>query len=348
MRIRWQALKGNPEAAFLALDLAMVLLISVNLLWWLLDYVMMNTGTGVLIARYFPDIYLGYREHWHEQMIIYDTFFTLFLVSELAFRWAVAILRKTYYRWFFYPFIHWYDVLGIIPIPGFRVLRLLRLISILYRLHHMGVIDLAQGGLFQMAQKYYRIVLEEISDRVVLNVLDGIKHEVQDFSPVSHKLIDKAVLPRRDIIVDWLASRLGEVSRHAYVAHEQELESYLDRVVNEAFATNEDIQRLKRTLPVVGNRLEKELRTVVGGLLFDITGRILRDAGNPGNAAMHDVSQALFDTLSTPEEGVSEAARGILIDVIDLLKEQIAVQRWKVDESRHESPGPASAAPPPG
>ena len=53
----------------------------------------------------------------------------------------MAIRKQTYPRWYFYPFLHWYDLLGCIPIGSFRMLRLLRLISLTIRLQKMGIID---------------------------------------------------------------------------------------------------------------------------------------------------------------------------------------------------------------
>ena len=179
MKIRWQSLRGHADAPLIILDLALLLLITGNLLWLLLDAIMMNTGTGLMIARQWPDFARHYRDNLHPDLLLYDSYFTFFLISELLLRWAVAIYRKTYHRWFFYPFVHWYDVLGSIPLPAFRVLRLLRIVSILYRLQKMGVIDLTTSGPFPIVYKYYQILLEELSDRIVVNVLEGVQREVR-------------------------------------------------------------------------------------------------------------------------------------------------------------------------
>ncbi len=332
MKIRWRVLKGHPESFFLALDLLVLVLISANLLWLLLDAILLNTGSGLMIGEHFPAFHQHYRDYWHPRLLVYDTFFTLFLLAELALRWGVAIYRQTYHRWFFYPFVHWYDVLGCIPIPGFRLLRLLRLISILYRLQTLGVINLAEGGLFRVLYKYYRMVLEELSDRIVINVLEGVQREVKQLGPVSHNLMEKVVSPRREAIVSWLASRLGEVSRHAMHEQEAHLGRYLNGVVDEAFAQNPEVRRLAGSVPIIGPRLEQELRLIVSGLLLDISSRIIHDAGRPGNEAMQDIAAALFDTLTRSEEGMNEAMHDILMDAIELIKDKIEVQQWKLDE----------------
>lgn len=341
MKINWQALRGQAEAPFLVLDLILLVLISLNIVWLLLDTILLSTGTGILLHDYFPDLHDRYRLHFHKTFLIYDTIFTGFLILELGVRWVVAIMRQTYYRWFFYPFVHWYDVLGIIPIPGFRILRLLRVISIVYRLHQLRIIDVARGGLFQVVEKYYRMVLEELSDRIVINVLEGMQDEIRQMGPVSQRLVGSVIAPRRDVIVNWFASGLGKVSRHSLETHERELSAYLTATVDRAFAENTEVQRLRRSIPVVGSKIEEELRLIVSGLLFDILNRILSDLGSEDNAALTDVSGALFDTLTAPEEPMNEAIRGILLDAMELIKAQVAIQQWKVEDQREHSEGPA-------
>ena len=41
-------------------------------------------------------------------------FLTLFLF-EFGVRWSLSVRRREYARWYFFPMLHWYDVLGLIP-----------------------------------------------------------------------------------------------------------------------------------------------------------------------------------------------------------------------------------------
>ncbi|MDE2421958.1 MAG: hypothetical protein KGO49_12365 [Gammaproteobacteria bacterium] len=63
-------------------------------------------------------------------------FITGFLVIEISVRWLIAIIQQRYFRWFFFPFIRWYEVLGCLPI--LRPLRLFRTFIIAYRLYLLG------------------------------------------------------------------------------------------------------------------------------------------------------------------------------------------------------------------
>ncbi len=177
MPIRWDALKQHRrEAPWLVLDLFVLALITVNLVLLLADTLLLNSGAGLLLGRFQPELITAWRTEWHHPVWLYDTILTGFLIGELALRWAVAVYGRTYHRWFFYPFIHWYDVLGCLP--GLQALRLFRLVTVFYRLNRMGLL-LIGGGLIITARKYYNIVLEEISDRIVLNVLEGVRQEIR-------------------------------------------------------------------------------------------------------------------------------------------------------------------------
>lgn len=348
MKIDWRALRGQPDAPFLVLDLLVMVLIGGNLLWLLLDAILLNSGSGLLLARHYPDLAIYYREKLHPDLLVYDTYFTLFLIAELTLRWGVAIRRKTYHRWFFYPFVHWYDVLGCIPLPLFRFLRLLRLVSILYRLQTLRVIDLSQSGPFPIVYKYYQVLLEELSDRIVINVLEGVQREVSAGGPFRQRLTKEVLLPRREVIVSWLGGLLTETSALAYTEHRASLAAYLHDRAREAISTNHDLSRVTRRLPLIGSALERELQTIVGDLLVQITDDVLTDMGKPGNEAVEDIAGGFFDTFTRTHPEMGDAVSGILLDSLELIKAQVAVQQWKLGESpddrADDAPSPTASS----
>lgn len=338
MKIHWRALRGHSDAPLIILDLVLLLLISGNLLWLLLDAILMSTGTGLMVERHWPERMHYYQQELRPFLLLCDSYFTVFLIGELLLRWSVAIYRRTYHRWFFYPFVHWYDVLGSLPLAPFRFLRLLRLVSIFYRLQKMGVIDLSQTGPFPLFYKYYRIVLEELSDRIVVNVLEGVQREVHAGGPFRHRLTEEVLLPRRDVITAWLASRLTETSAGAYTEHRERLSAYLQERTHKAIATNPDLNRITHRLPVLGATLEHELQVIVAGLLVQIVDDLLTDLGRPGNEAIEDIAEGLFDTFTRTHPEMGDAISGILMDSLELIKAQVEVQHWKRQETGPDTP----------
>lgn len=328
MKIRWHVLKGNPEAPLLLLDLVVLLLISLNLLWLLVDALLLGSGIGSAVAQYLPDFFTRYKEVWHPRLLTYDSWFTVFLIAELLLRWGVAIVRRTYHRWFFYPFVNWYDVLGCIPLPFFRALRLLRVISILYRLQHLQVVDLTRVRIFDAFYRYYRMLVEEISDRVVINVMEGMQREIKSGGELTQRLSEQVLQPQRTVIVPWLADLIADTSAYAHGLHRERLARYLDDIVRAAIVDNSELQKVKR-LPGVGPLVEKELQRVIVGLLAHALDRALADLGQRGNVAAQDVAAGLFDTLIMPHAERDAAIRQILLDAVELIKAQVSVQQWK-------------------
>lgn len=334
MLIDWQALKKHKkETPLLLIDIFVLWLIILDLLWLLLDTLIINTGFGILLHKLSPATYTAYKNDWHPELPIYDSIFTVFLLTELMMRWGLAVHQKTYHRWFFYPFIHWYDVLA--ALPGLQFLRLLRLISVFYRLNKLGILIVGKS-LIKTAQKYYNIIIEEISDRIVLNVLDGVQKELRANNPVTSQLRETVLTPQKEVISRWLASRISSLAAHSYRQHEVELELYLRDTIQHAIQENPEWSGIKKRLPFVGNMIEDELNTIVSTLANSIVAKVLHDLGQPGNAALQDIAEAAFDTFTMTDMEMDRAIEQIMIDAIDIIKAQVAIQQWKVEEMKEQ------------
>jgi hypothetical protein len=333
--INWQALKQHKqETPLLVVDVVVLFLISLNLLWLLIDAIVMRTGFGILLLEYLPQPTLAYQQNWHPHLRLYDALFTLFLLTELALRWLWAIYKKTYHRWFFYPFIHWYDVVACLP--GLQFLRLLRLVSVFYRLYKLGIVVFG-GRIVKIIQKYYGIVLEEISDRIVLNVLDGVQKELSTNNPIAQELRQTVLNPQKEVITKWLANRISHLVDISYQKHEQQLTLYLTRTTEHSIRNNKEWRNIKKRLPFVGNLIEDELNAVVSGLVNDVLQNILKDLAQADNAALHDLANGAFETFTLSDAKLDSAIEKIAIDAIDIVKRQVAVQQWKIDE-QNENP----------
>ncbi|MCB1660205.1 MAG: hypothetical protein KDI39_18435, partial [Pseudomonadales bacterium] len=71
--INWKALKEHKtETPLLLLDLLVICLISFDLLWLLTDAIVMDTGFGILLEQYSPQLTQGYKTDWHPHLRLYD------------------------------------------------------------------------------------------------------------------------------------------------------------------------------------------------------------------------------------------------------------------------------------
>jgi hypothetical protein len=175
-KIKWLAQDASPTENFLfVVDIVMMLIIIINLLFIIFDWTFGFAFFQHFISNLSPRFFSYYRDVVHPDFLLYDINFVIVFVAELAVRWIIAWRRKTYTRWYFYPLVHWYDVLGCIPIGAFRWLRLLRVFAIVTRLHKMGIIDLRQTLFFKQGYRIWEIFLEEVTDRVFINLLEAAK-----------------------------------------------------------------------------------------------------------------------------------------------------------------------------
>lgn len=319
----------RSEYPFLLLDIVILILISVNLVAWLIDAIILDTGLSIFLKNNFPNFFTKYQNVWHRDLLIYDTLLTIFLIAELGFRWFIAIIRKSYSKWYMYPFVHWYDVIGSIPITPFKIFRLLRLITILYRLHQAGIIDVYRNGFVQSFSRYYNIVLEELTDRIVIKILDGVQEEITEGGPITQRLAIDVIKPQHDVLVPWLAQLISEASAHTYKQHQYTLPVYLREKVALAIHDSPEFKKIKKSLLFAGGLVEDELQKTVGGILVQVVDLVLTDLSKANNIACQDIAEGVFAAITTPDHHIDAAVRQILLDSLDLIKEQVAIQQWR-------------------
>mgnify|MGYP003435580605 FL=1 len=68
-----------------------------------------------------------------------------------------------------------------------------------------------------------------------------------------------------------------------------------------------------------------------------IAAHILHDLSQPNNAALHDLADAAFETFTLSDAEMDKAIEQIVIEAIDIIKAQVAVQQWKLDELKEKN-----------
>lgn len=124
---------------------------------------------------------------------------------EFFYRWIVAIIEKSFAAWYFFPIFYWYDLLGCVPIASFRWLRLIRVFSLPQALHKLGLINWKKTIFYkEHFRQYTNILVEEVSDRVIIKSLEGVKAEVSKGNPVTDQIIREVIRPKAQKLVKWL------------------------------------------------------------------------------------------------------------------------------------------------
>lgn len=314
------------------IDILMIVILGINLFWILFDWIFKIQT----VASFFKTELNGFYEWYlpiHHHFYLYDLIFVGIFVTEIIIRWIIAIKNKTYYKWFFYPFVHWYDVLGCIPVGGWVMLRFLRIISIIYRLHKLEIIDITKNYLYQKANKYYNIIVEEISDRVVINVLNGIQEEVSEGTPVAERIIDEVIKPHKDILIKTITLKLQTIISETYPEYSDELKVYIKDKVKTSVLTNKELKILGK-VPILGNSAHKIIERSVSNTVYDVINSLISDiVSDESTKRITNISSDVFDKfLNKLQEDINDVSDKIIIESIEIIKDQVKVQNWKVKE----------------
>ncbi len=337
----------NKAPAFysIAYDALMLLIISIDLVFIFVDNVLMsdalhNFGHWLMAKMNFSlladmvTIYAnqGYGYFSHAYLSMAGGAFTIFLITELLMRWGLAIINKTHYRWFFFPFVHWYEVLGCFP--QLRVLRLLRAVVIGKRLYQMGYQILPKSWI-KSIQFYYGVVLEELSDRVLLTAIANIRTQLNN-SVDSQALVKKTIDSNRDnieqMILSMLRTELAPRLRDELMPNHQAspVAKHVGLAIREAVEKTPEINFVLGKIPIAGRIIESQIMGIsekVGYNIADsVSNRLLNDEvlDEVFVSIAHGISQ-----IDPSNPALEALVANIIEEALTAFEQQVKVQQWQ-------------------
>jgi hypothetical protein len=332
--------KRMRELAGLTVDVVMLVLIVANLFLIVIDWGFESAFVQDQLRAYAPAVHQWYDVHVHQHFLFYDLAFVAIFVTEILIRWGLAIYRQRYHRWFFYPFVHWYDVLGCIPVSSLRSLRLLRVIAMVPKLQRIGLFDLRQTYPYRKFEKYRDIVVEEISDRVTVRIIEGVQKEIRGSQAVTARIAEEVIRPQREALIQAVTHRLQEATAVAYGSQQDDFHDYLDDVIADAVQNNREIGTIA-ALPGVGQPVATLLEQAISDIVFNVIDRMVADVASLDNdRVIAEVTSISTDALLSPkyDQRLNRLARSVLMQSLDVIKDHVQIRKWK------EEYGDASAA----
>ncbi len=333
--------KTTRDTLMFAVDLLMLALIIVNLVFIVFDWNFTHRFFRDFLSRVFPDFYRFYAHDIHPYFLIYDLYFVAAFVAEILIRWAFAIKNKTYGAWFLYPVVHWYDVLGCLPQGVFRWLRLLRIFSVSMRLHRLGIVNLRQTYPLRKLDQLYQIFLEEITDRVLVNLLEAIKREVIKESTSKNNIIADVLKPHRASLSKWITERVQTVTQANYNAFRNELKKQIEDTVREGFASSKEMKRVEN-IPLVGKQIFTSLEETISDVTFELVESGARHVSSEKNTALiEEAVNNAFDSILLPEknEEISNIIKDICAQIIERMKADIATKSLLLKKREEDALG---------
>lgn len=330
----------------LTVDVVMILLIIANLALIIIDWGFQSVVVQQQLQYYAPAIYHWYNDTIHQHFLFYDLAFVAIFVVEILIRWGLAIYRQRYHRWFFYPFIHWYDVLGTIPVGSLRSLRLLRIIAMIPKMQRIGLFDLRDTYLYQTYLKYRNILLEEISDRVTVRIIEGLQSEIRGSEKVTERITEEVLAPQREALIQALTHRLQEATAVAYSSQQDDFHDYLDGVIAEAVEKNREISTIA-SLPGIGRPVASLLERAISDIVFNVIDRMVADVASLENdRVIAEVTSVSADALLSPkyDQRLNRLARSIVLQSLDVIKDHVQLRSWKQEYTPPSTPSPAPSS----
>ncbi|MGB1247717.1 MAG: hypothetical protein ACPG4Z_02440 [Chitinophagales bacterium] len=322
--------KNNQQLGWFLFDVMMISLAIFNINLILFDFLFSYDLAFDFFYSIVPKWTIWYDTYVHQHFILIDLGFVAIFFAEFFLRWMIAAYQKEYEKWWFFPFARWYDLLGLIPIGSFRFLRVLRVFSILTRLHKMQVINFRESSFYPFLHKYYHVFVEEVSDRVVINVLDGVKSELAEGDDMSHEIVHKVIKPNNEIIVNFALQKVQAITSQVLKNNQEAIREYLFTKVQNAVNENDEMQLIK-AVPGIGSIIRKQLDNAIADVTYKVISGIVEDVANGEDVLsqnMADISSFAIDTLENDTE-LESIVQNISSDIIDIVKKQVEVKKWK-------------------
>lgn len=313
----------------LGYDVFMMFMIIINL-FCLAGNALLTSEFGEWLFRFIhlPAVLDFYEAHLHPWVMMTEAWFTIFLIVELLVRWGIAILLKQHQRWFFFPFVHWYEILAIIP--QLRFLRLLRAGAIAYHLHEHGYRIFPESW-YKRVQFYYNLVMEELTSRIVLTVLDGIKRELST-STTHKKLITDLIDHHRQLFAQALAEILQESLGKELQAERQHIAKNVGLIVNQAIEDTPELTQLLRLIPIVGGRIEQQIQSIGQRLGENITQGLIAPFATTHNDS-HRIYQEIAHKLShiaiEKNQHLDQLVESAVFESLEAIRQQVKIKEWQ-------------------
>ncbi|MCI5057656.1 MAG: ion transporter [Flavobacteriales bacterium] len=328
--------KKAPQGWMTVLDVFMIILVIINLLWMGADWFFNSQIVQNYLEDHFLNVFNFYNTNIHPNFLFYDGIFVTIFVIEFLFRWLVAIVKRTHYKWFFYPFLHWYDIIGLFPVSSFRILRLLRVFSLGYRLQNQGVINFKRYPIFKMTRKYYNVVIEEISDRVVINVIENVQEDLKYKDPASPSILTEAIVPYKSELTVLIADRIKSSVAEHYHSKRDDIHEQITLKIGELIANNEDLKVVKK-VPLIGPQIVDNLHKPISDTIFSMYIGILESlAIGEENDTIKNLTGNIVDATLEGEQDVqlNQLIDKITMNGLEIMKERVLVKKWKTQEEK--------------
>lgn len=281
---------------------------------------------------------IGFNGRPLDYFIYIDLFFICIFLLEFLISWLRAIRRLGREQRVLYPLYHWYDLVSCIPLQQLRALRLLRILAVYYRLVRSDIILIQNTWIYRRIMKYQKIIMEEISDQVAINILSNIQAKTRLGG--NRDLLEETLQAHRQEIRDILLNSLQKIELPSLKAHQSELVDLMAGLLVQAVRSTDDYQQVA-SLPLMRPVLEQALNTqrvaqMTEQTLDTFLAALQQKLAEPELQGM--LAEAIDDMLNLSirlslDPRIQQLVEDINIQVLEQLKESSTQEKiWRAEE----------------
>jgi hypothetical protein len=264
---------------------------------------------------------------------VLDLPFLILFWIEFTVRWILAIRRKTYAQWFFFPIFNWYDVLGLIPVAVFRPFRLLRAVSMYMRLKRSELSSVGKDVFTRTVLYFSNIITEEVSDRVALRILSEFHEEIEEGT---HTAIARSVVePRKAEIEDVVVAQLRQTLTDPRTM--ERLRSLVQLNLENAIEDSEALN----AVPLPKIVLKPAVRAI-GEVILDATFETVAETFDSaeGEEAVREVAGAILDDVfyGPGVAQIESLVKQITLQVLEHMMDVVKVKKWALPDGQQPRP----------
>lgn len=256
-----------------------------------------------------------------DNFFVLDAPFFIFFLLEFLIHWYISVRRKEYIAWFLYPMYHWYDVVGLIPLPEFRVFRLIRIYQMYVILKESEYTKVGEDIVSKTIKYYSSIVKEEISDMVTIQILSETQAEIK--AGTSADVLVKTIDNKRQDIKKVVIAKIYSTINNPKM--ESKLQGLLSQIVD---ATVSYI-KLKSIIPE-----EMLVKFVVN--VFHVFSAGVADSLKDENVrkSLEGFIDVVLDEVieGAKDKEINELNQIITYDLLENIKKSVAIKKWAQDQ----------------
>jgi hypothetical protein len=211
----------------------------------------------------------------------------------------------------------------------------------LYRFQRLGIVDFSSTHVYRLFLKYLNILVEEVSDRVVANVIETAQREVKKDNPLADKIVREVLKPREEVLVDYASKTVSSAVTSTYYNRRDELNIYLRSIITKAVDENREVKTIA-LIPGVGRPITQLLDSAIHNITFNVIDNMMEDlAKHKDNDAIRYIIDNILDSLehkvSIEESQLKSMTKTIIIDVLEMIKQQVLIKDWQAKEMEEKA-----------